>query len=427
MKKSYVKLMWIFVLFVLVVANALAEKILMWTWYYGPATQILKDLFEKDFTSKTGIEVEILTVPIEDMTNKLLLAYLSGDAPDVVELYSNTAVELGIRGALTNLNTFKSIKKVTADINPLLLPALQYKSALFAVPGEANWTWTYYRTDIFNEIGLEAPKTWDDFRDATTKLKARNMDSYYYYQGDPTALIVGKLLPFVYQRNSDIYTQDGTASNLDSSENIAAFKELTRLHTEYKLPLDDPSFTTFASGETPLQLQQNWYYCAFEVAAPQIIGKWDIAPFPGIKQKDGSIDNTNTGKMLVWSIVSSSKKQQASWKLIEYISSSEFTTQFMNQVYKIEKSRLFFSNKNSIDKANFPKAHIALARKSLKDCRMQTAVIGGPIANRYIDFAFNKVVLQGDDPETAIKQAAKESTLEIQKKLKEFARFIKQL
>ena len=427
MKKSYVKLMWIFVLFVLVVANALAEKILMWTWYYGPATQILKDLFEKDFTSKTGIEVEILTVPIEDMTNKLLLAYLSGDAPDVVELYSNTAVELGIRGALTNLNTFKSIKKVTADINPLLLPALQYKSALFAVPGEVNWTWTYYRTDIFNEIGLEAPKTWDDFRDATTKLKARNMDSYYYYQGDPTALIVGKLLPFVYQRNSDIYTQDGTASNLDSSENIAAFKELTRLHTEYKLPLDDPSFTTFASGETPLQLQQNWYYCAFEVAAPQIIGKWDIAPFPGIKQKDGSIDNTNTGKMLVWSIVSSSKKQQASWKLIEYISSSEFTTQFMNQVYKIEKSRLFFSNKNSIDKANFPKAHIALARKSLKDCRMQTAVIGGPIANRYIDFAFNKVVLQGDDPETAIKQAAKESTLEIQKKLKEFARFIKQL
>ena len=427
MKKSYVKLMWIFVLFVLVVANALAEKILMWTWYYGPATQILKDLFEKDFTSKTGIEVEILTVPIEDMTNKLLLAYLSGDAPDVVELYSNTAVELGIRGALTNLNTIKSIKKVTADINPLLLPALQYKSALFAVPGEVNWTWTYYRTDIFNEIGLEAPKTWDDFRDATTKLKARNMDSYYYYQGDPTALIVGKLLPFVYQRSSDIYTQDGTASNLDSSENIAAFKELTRLHTEYKLPLDDPSFTTFASGETPLQLQQNWYYCAFEVAAPQIIGKWDIAPFPGIKQKDGSIDNTNTGKMLVWSIVSSSKKQQASWKLIEYISSSEFTTQFMNQVYKIEKSRLFFSNKNSIDKANFPKAHIALARKSLKDCRMQTAVIGGPIANRYIDFAFNKVVLQGDDPETAIKQAAKESTLEIQKKLKEFARFIKQL
>ncbi len=427
MKKSYVKLMWIFVLFVLVVANALAEKILMWTWYYGPATQILKDLFEKDFTSKTGIEVEILTVPIEDMTNKLLLAYLSGDAPDVVELYSNTAVELGIRGALTNLNTFKSIKKVTADINPLLLPALQYKSALFAVPGEVNWTWTYYRTDIFNEIGLKAPKTWDDFRDATTKLKARNMDSYYYYQGDPTALIVGKLLPFVYQRSSDIYTQDGTASNLDSSENIAAFKELTRLHTEYKVPLDDPSFTTFASGETPLQLQQNWYYCAFEVAAPQIIGKWDIAPFPGIKQKDGSIDNTNTGKMLVWSIVSSSNKQQASWKLIEYISSSEFTTQFMNQVYKIEKSRLFFSNKNSIDKANFPKAHIALARKSLKDCRMQTAVIGGPIANRYIDFAFNKVVLQGDDPETAIKQAAKESTLEIQKKLKEFARFIKQL
>lgn len=428
MKKSFNKWLWCILLLVLMATNVWAEKILLWTWYDASLGQIFKDLIKNEFTPQTGIEVEILTVPIEDMTNKLLLAYLGGDAPDVVELYSNTAVELGIRGALTNLNTIKGVKKVTDDINPMLLPALQYKSALFAIPGEVNWTWTYYRKDIFNEVGLEAPKTWDDFRNATTKLKARNMESYYYYQGDPTALIVGKLLPFVFQKNSDIYTPDGTASNLDSLENIAAFKELTRLHTEYKVPLDDPSFTTFASGETPLQLQQNWYYGAFEVAAPQIAGKWDIAPFPGTKQKDGSINNTNTGKMLVWSIVSSTKRQEASWKLIEYISSSEFTAKFMDLVYKSnDKARLFFSNKNSLDKASFPKEHIALARESLKNCRMQTAVIGGTIANRYVDFAFNKVVLQGDDPEVAIKQAAKDSTTEIQKKLKEFARFIKQL
>jgi hypothetical protein len=51
---------------------------------------------------------------------------------------------------------------------------------------------------------------------------------------------------------------------------------------------------------------------------------------------------------------------------------------------------------------------------------MQTAVVGGTVADRYIAFAFNKVVLQNADPEEAIKQAAKESTMEIQKKIKEF-------
>ncbi len=58
---------------------------------------------------------------------------------------------------------------------------------------------------------------------------------------------------------------------------------------------------------------------------------------------------------------------------------------------------------------------------------MQTAVVGGTVADRYIAFAFNKVVLQNADPEEAIKQAAKESTMEIQKKLKEFSRYIKNL
>lgn len=421
---------WVLLVFVVVLCTStvFAEKITVWTWYESALGQNFRDMIKNQFTPSTGIEVEIITVPIEDMTNKLLLAYLGGDAPDVVELYSNTAVELGIRGALVNLNTIKNIKKVTDEMNPMLLPALQYKSALFALPGEVNWAWTYYRKDILQDLGIAAPKTWEDIRAASLKLKARNMETFYYYQGDPTALIVGKLLPFAFQRKTDIYSKDGTSSLLDSPENIAAFKELTNLHTEYKFPFEDPTFSTFSTGETPIQILQNWYYGGFELTAPQIAGKWDITLFPGTKQKDGSIDHTNTGKMLVWSIVSSSKKQEAAWKLLEYLSSNEFTTEFMNKAYtSVDKARIFFSNKNSIDKASFPSEHIALCREALKTCRMQTAVIGGTIANRYVDFAFNKVVLQGADPEAAIKQAAKESTTEIQKKLKEFARFINQL
>ena len=71
-----------------------AQKITVWTWYDAGLGQILRDLVKNEFTPRTGIEVEIVTVPIGDMTNKLLLAYLGGDAPDVVELYSNTVVDL---------------------------------------------------------------------------------------------------------------------------------------------------------------------------------------------------------------------------------------------------------------------------------------------------------------------------------------------
>lgn len=424
-KLSFPRLFVSLLLVFLLATGVFAETITVWTWYGAELGEVLRDMVKNEFTPKTGIDVEIVLVPVEDINNKLLLSFIGGDAPDIVELYSNQVVELGVRGALMNLSTMPDIKSVTDQLNPMLLPALQYRSALFALPGEINWEWTYYRTDIFNELGLQAPETWDDIRAASIKLRARDMDTFYFYQGDSPN--VGKLLPLVYQRKSDIYTTDGTASNLNSPENIAAFTELTDLHTKYKLALEDPSFTTFASGQTPLQILQNWYYAGFEMTAPQIAGKWDITLFPGTKQKDGSIDRTNTGKMLTWSIVSSTKKKDAAWTFMKWLSSTEFTTKFMQTGNQLHKTRIFFSNKNSLENAPFPKEKLHLARESLASCRMQTAVIGGHVANRYIDFAFNKVVLQGANPEDAIKQAAKDSTLEIQRKLKEFARYISTL
>lgn len=413
------------VVLILVVSTIAAERITLWTWYGTEMGAILKDMIQNEFSAKTGIEVDIVVLPAGDTTNKLILSYIGGDAPDVVELYSNQVVELGVRDVLLNLNSFPDITKVTGQMNPMLLPTMTYRKNLYGIPSQVNWAWTYYRTDILNELGLSVPETWDDLRSISQKLKARNMDTYYAYNGvNPE---VGKLLPFVFQRNTDIYNEDGTASTLDSPECIAAFKELTDLHIKYKFPIEDPTYTTFADGRTPIQIAQNWYYPGFEQTSPQLKGKWDLALFPGIKQKDGTINRTNTGKSLVWSIVSTTKKKEAAWKLIQYLSSDEFTQRFANSVYDRLKVRLFYSNDKYLAKAPFPQEQIPVAKEALATCRMQTAVVGGNVADRYIAFAFNKVVLQNADPEEAIKQAAKESTMEIQKKLKEFSRYIKNL
>lgn len=408
--------------------GAFAEKITVWTWYDGVLGQVFKQLVKEDFEAKTGIQVDLQTVPVADMTSKLLLAVVGGDAPDVVELYSNQIVELGVRGALHNLNDMKDLNKVLDQMHPGLMRQLTYKNAVFALPGEANWTWTYYRKDILNEIGAEIPKTWDEMKALSIKLKARNMDVYYDYQGDTASRSTGRFLPFVFQKGTDIYTADGTASNLDNPVVIDAFKEFIALFKEYKWPLEDPGFQTFIDGSTPIQIYQNWYYSVWERAAPQIAGKWEIAEVPGTKQKDGSIDRANTGKMLTWSITASSKKKDAAWKFMQWATSSEFTAKFSKLVYDSpDKWRLFFSTKDGIDKSGFPVEHMDYARKALAACQMQRAIVGGYVADRYIDFAFNSVVLQNANPEDAIKKAAKDSTQEIQRKLKEFSKLIAKL
>lgn len=408
--------------------GVLAEKITVWTWYDGLLGQVFKQLVKDDFEAKTGIQVDLQTVPIADMTSKLLLSVIGGDAPDVVELYSNQIVELGVRGALLNLNGLPNLNKTLDQMHPGLMRQLTYKNATFALPGEANWTWTYYRSDILKDIGTEVPKTWDELKTLSTKLKARKMDIYYDYQGDPATRSTGRFLPFVFQRGTDIYTADGTASNLDNPAVIDAFKEFVSLFKDYKFPIEDPGYQTFTDGGTPIQIYQNWYYSVYERAAPQIAGKWDIAEMPGTKRKDGTIDRTNTGKMLTWAVTANTKKKDAAWKFMQWAVSPEFTAKFSKLTYDSpEKWRLFFSTKDAIEKSGFPAEQMDVARKALATCQMQRAVVGGYVADRYVDFAFNSVVLQNANPEDAIKKAASDSTKEIQKKLKEFSKLIAKL
>lgn len=404
-----------------------ANEIVVWHWYDGALGAILRDMIKNDFTAKTGIGVEVVSVPITDITNKIIMAHISGDTPDIVELYTNQVVELGVRGALYNLNNQNDISATLNQVYPQFLTQLSYGKALFALPGEFNWLWTYYRSDIFDQFGLEPPKTWDDVKALSLKLLAREKHIYYDVVGDGITLTTTKLLPFLFQNASDLYTSDGSASNLAAPNSIKAFKDFCSLYKDGKMLLEDPINTTFLDGKTPLLFSQSFRYSMFERIKPQIADQWSIVELPGTL-RDGKLDNTNTGNGLAWAIPASSKKKQEAWEFMKWITSSEVTSEFMVKAYESsEKWRLFFASKETLDRAIFPTEKLIIAQKALANCRVQRAVVGGYVADRYVDFAFSKVILQNEDPETAIKQAAHESTQEIQKKLKEFARFLDKL
>ena len=219
--------------------GVIAEKITVWTWYDGTLGASFKQLLQEDFVAKTGIEVELYTAPVADITTKLLLAVIGGDAPDVVMLYSNQVVELGVRGALHNIVGMPELESTFEIMLPGLMRQLSYKSAIFALPGEVNWTWTYYRTDILQEVGAEVPNTWDEMKSLSTKLKARDMDVYYDYQGMLQPLNWKTSAVCLPEGNRHLH-EDGTASNLTDPRVVEGFKELVSLFKDYNGPLRTP-------------------------------------------------------------------------------------------------------------------------------------------------------------------------------------------
>jgi ABC-type glycerol-3-phosphate transport system substrate-binding protein len=149
---------------------------------------------------------------------------------------------------------------------------------------------------------------------------------------------------------------------------------------------------------------------------------------PGTPDKDGKLNRTNTGKLLTWGISESSTRKKEAWELLKFLASEEFLVKFSEQVYNsVEKWRLVFSNANILPQSPFPEEVKGILDSCLNDCRLKRVVPGGYVADRYVEFAFNKVVVGKEDPKKAILQAANESTIEIQKKIKEFSRFLDKL
>ncbi|HOA90319.1 MAG: ABC transporter substrate-binding protein [Bacillota bacterium] len=415
-------------LVVLVLCSAFtsaATKITVWMTYGGTMGEVVARLIEEDFTPKTGIEVEyvpMLATP--DLMTKLILEILGGTAPDVCSLEGWQVIELGMRGALETMNQFSDYQQIVDRFFPGFSGQFIYNNKVYALPGESSWTQTYVRTDIFQELGLAPAATWDEIPAIITKLKARDMEFYYFTGGGQPRT----LMNFTFQRGHDIFTPDGLASNLNHPEVIKAFTTYTDLYTKYGVPLEMPDYQTFTTGEVPYMVHLHYIYGLIDNAAPHIKGKWEPVHTPGTLQADGTINHavpTSSFGYVIPKYNQNQAKKDAAWEFLKWYTSDETLAKMQKGFFEgPDRWVLAFGTRDSFQSAPFYEEHRELINEVVAAGRSMTSIPGGYSTYRYIDFAYNQVVLQGIDPKEAMEQAAKDSTAELERKRKEFARFL---
>ncbi len=415
--------------FVFVNSGIAQEKITVWMTYGGTMGDVVSNLIKNDFTPKTGIEVEYVPMmATPDLMTKLILEIVGGNPPDICSLEGYQVIELGMRGALEKINQFNDYQDIIDRFYPGFSGQFIYNDNVYAIPGESSWTQSYYRTDIFQELGLDIPVLWTDLDTLVPKLKARGMEFYHENgAGYPRCYMT-----FLYQRGEDIFTPDGLSSNLDSPEAIEAFKTYTSLYTKHKIPLSMPDYQTFVSGEVPFMVHLHYIYGLIDRTAPQIRGKWAPAHTPGTIRDDGKISHAVPTSSFAYVIPKNTKrsleKKEAAWEFLKWYTSPEVLAQIQEGFFEApDKWVLFFGTKAGFESAKYYPEHRALIGEIFEQGVKMTSIPGGYSTYRYIDFAFNQVVLQQHDPEVALKKAASDSTAELERKRKEFARFLKDL
>ncbi len=279
-----------------------AEEITWMFWDDLNATEDLISLgyadvierFNKDYE---GVyHVTPITTNLEEYYTKLNALVASGETPDVfivspgpnLDVYAEPGYCLDLKSALTAndnewLNTFNGGEGAFSQQT--------YGDAIDAVPLNIAAACVFYNTEIFSEVGVEVPETYDEFIDACEKIQKAGYTPLSCSAG--TAWCLSMIAGYLCDREgADLAAiADGSAKWTDECFVNAANKLLEI--SKYFQPTaagdtNDVATAGFYNGEAAMLVQGSWAIGQINGANPDFEDKCGVFSFPDCGVADGS-------------------------------------------------------------------------------------------------------------------------------------------
>ena len=307
-----------------VIGSGSDKSLTVWTSLGRDQLGILKSMTANDFEPKYNIDTNVQLV-----TGSLIQAVLAGKAPDVVLGQAETAtINYAMRGALVDLTKFDDFDEVMKRFSDCAGDPFTYEGGVYALPQRQSFQMMFVRDDILAELGLDIPKTWNDF--VTKIFPVLQRDNLLVGVGNlnNAGELTGIFLTLLYQYGGSLYSEDLLSSALTTPEALEAFDFAVALYNEYGVPTQYDFLNRFRTGEMPIAIADYSTYNTLQVGAPEISGLWTMVPIPGIEREDGTINNTQLMTFTGSIIIDDSEVKDEAWEFIKWWSSADVQRNF---------------------------------------------------------------------------------------------------
>lgn len=393
----------------------------VWVNWGRDQAQVLDSLIKTSFTPKHNTNVKVKVV-----NASLVQAVLSGNGPDIFLQHSRSEpVNLAMRGVLYNLSDFDDVDEVLTRFRDGADIPYRYKGDLYALPDTQSFYLMYYRTDIFKKLGLEVPKTWEEFKHVSKQLSRNNLYTWipFVQITDPSLTNNGvgslSLFPSLMMQNGlSLYSEDQRSSSLTDEKTIQVFSSWTDYYTKMKFSVSMNFYNRFRTGTCPLGIDTIATYTTLKAAASEIDGMWEISVIPGTVQEDGSLSNASSGGGTACGIMKSSKEPKKAWEFLKWWTEKETQLSYSNNVESIlgPSARVSLSNVEAFKEMSWDvdmKNAVYTASEQIEEV---PEVPGSYYLARAIDHSFWNVVNANKKPKNMLLKWGKEVDDEIARK-----------
>ena len=380
---------------------------------------ILQRLADTRFTPATGIDVNIVVMPDQ---NRLILSRAAGTNPDVaIGVSASTPFELGARGALLDLTQFDDFWQFMGNLVPGALIPYIFNDQVFALPETINFGATVYRTDILTPLGLTAPDTWMDVAQMQSVLQRFDMTFFKPIAGTTGMKSFAMTTPMIYQFGGKLYNPDGLTTAINQPEAVRALTFLGELFTTFAVAEQVPNFfNAFRFGQAPVGIIDASTYMLLLYAAPELTGQWNLAPFPGTEQDDGSIARWFIANGNASMIFDGTDFEYEAWEFLKWFLSDEIQMEFALSLYATYHILWLSANMNALANSPIEYEHRRIVLDSMQWLRDVPRSPGQYMLERRISDAWNTMVFDGTPPRVAIDLRVIDINREFNRKMMEF-------
>ncbi len=138
-------------------------EVTVWTPHSTPPRMAAQEEIAAAFEAETGIHVNIVGMAAADMNQAIVAGAASGDLPDTALVGPDQVARWTAQGLVDTGAAREALAALGPDtISPRALDLITVDGDVAAVPSDGWGEMLYYRTDVFEELGIAPPTSVAD-------------------------------------------------------------------------------------------------------------------------------------------------------------------------------------------------------------------------------------------------------------------------
>lgn len=256
------------------------------------------------FNSQEGHSGKVIIDQSDDSYSTVIPALVAGTGvPDMIEIQSREPAQFYLN---YGTESFVDLTDIIEPVDEWVEHDVECMKAedgkYYAMPWNVGPCGLYYRTDVFEECGIdpESIETWDDLVEAGIKIKEQT--GMYTIASTTNGTHCDDLMMLINQQGGQYYDEEGKV-DFNTPEMLKAaeiFQKFVDNDLIYECPnIWDDRIKAVNDEKIATVPYAVWYAGTMYSACEEQAGKWKITSFPAVEEGGNTMVNMGGSAVLV--------------------------------------------------------------------------------------------------------------------------------